>query len=779
MNLGKRTSLLILPVIIVSYAMIAWIIYEHECESLYKLENNRLEQRASLIGFTFTSYNSFLDTYLTSLIEGNVLASYLRNPNNIYRERMLTSHLEASISRVRRGQQTFASLSIFDTDNSLSLYIENSTDPFAEVRSEQVALAQQMIKQKQVKVWDHTYTEAPTAEKSVIQQGVAIDSKTLLSPTLLQAESTYRVIATISPGKFETLLAQTKAEYQAELRYFGIDAPLEKPPEGLHAIVKLSNNYFLLIQPSENYFASLLNQVKVRLFTIISLSILVTFLLLQLLIRRFITNPIVQLDQQLTDVIAQKKQNIDFPHSADEVGRLGQKFHALYEKLNQAFQESFSQARIDALTQLPNRVGFHEAAEKLLLEADKQNTRFSIVYIDIDNFKFVNDKYGHEIGDELLKSISAKFNHLIAINLKHSGESFVYRLSGDEFIILLPEHDSDSATQISNKVLKLFANGFNFERGHFAVTASLGIASFPQDGSSITQLISNADLAMYQAKKAGKNRLALYSNKLAKGDRQLKEIEALLKDIDLDKELTLNYMPVIDQTDRVKGCEALLRWNSPHIGQVSPAVFIPIAEETGVFEMIDLWVIEQTFKDYKELQSILGEQLQVSINISSAELHSENFINKLTELCKSHSVTPGNFMLEITETFAMEQSSNAIRWLESLRQLGFKIAIDDFGTGYTSLMQMVDYPVDVIKFDKQLVERITQAERRHLAKALIDLCHIQSIQVVAEGIETTEQSRCLWQADCDIQQGFLIAKPMPIETLRSWLEEHQYLERVV
>ncbi|WP_271273768.1 putative bifunctional diguanylate cyclase/phosphodiesterase [Aliamphritea hakodatensis] len=776
MNLGKRTSLLILPVIIISYTMIAWIIYERESRSLQALEKNRLEQRASLIGFTFNAYNNFLDTYLTSLTEGNVLAAYLRNTNNVYREKMLTGHLEAAISRGRQGRQTFASLSIFDSNNALKLYIENSTDPFATIRPEQIRIATEMVNQKLRKKWEHTTSDNG---QSAIRQGTAIDAKTLLTPTLLQAESTYRIIVTARPDKFDDLLKTTQTEYQAKLRYFGIDNPLETPPQGLSATVKLSQNYSLLIQPSETYLASLLSQLQIRLLASMAAGVLITFILLQLLIRRYITNPIVRLDEQLTDVIARKKDNIDFPYAEDEVGRLGRKFHDLYEKLNQAFQESFLQARIDALTQLPNRVGFHEAAEKLLLDAEKHQQQFSIIYIDIDNFKFVNDKYGHEIGDELLKAIAAKFNHLITIALKRDDMPFVYRLSGDEFIIILPEYDSNSASQICNKILKLFTNGFNFERGHFAVTASLGLASFPQDGSSITQLISNADLAMYQAKNTGKNRLAHYSNELAKNDRQLKEIEFLLKEINPHEELSLNYMPVIDHADNVKGCEALLRWHSPQIGPVSPAVFIPIAEETGVFEMIDLWVIEQSFKDYPQLQNILGEALQVSINISSAEVHSDNFIHKLKALCHQYSITPGNFILEITETFAMEQSSKAIQWLERLRLLGFKIAIDDFGTGYTSLMQMVDYPVDIIKFDKQLVERITQTERRHLAKALIDLCHIQSIQVVAEGIETSEQSRCLWQADCDIQQGFLIAKPMPIGTLKNWLEEHSYLERVV
>lgn len=768
MNLGKRASLLILPVVIIGYLMVAWVVYKQECDTLHQLEKNRLDYRAGQIQSAFFSYSTFLEAYLVSLIEGDTLSAYLKEPENIYRGRMLDSHLKASIERVRAEQNTFASLTVLNPDHSVSFYIENSTDPFAEVRPQQIFFARKMENEKKLRVWEHINLDDGS---SLLQQAVAIDSRTLAKPTPSQLSSASKVIVAVAPSRFDRLLKITKDEYGADIRYMNWPHSPDGQTE-LKAEVKLGKDYFLVIQPHPSYMDTQMEQLQLRMFSVLVFSSLITFIVLQLLIRKFITNPIANLDEQLTDVINNQKDNIDCPDSRDEVGRLGQKFYTLYEKLNQAFQTSFNQARTDSLTDLPNRASFYDTVNAQLLQAEKEQTLLSIVYIDLDNFKFVNDKYGHEMGDELLRSISQKLRHLLAINLGPSDVPSLYRLSGDEFIAVFPDCSNKEVKKLGKKILKQFENGFHFERGNFGVTVSLGIASYPEDGHTLSQLVSNADLAMYQAKKGGKNRISAYSKELAKNDRKVKEIESLLKEMNPDEELSLHYMPVVDPEGNTKGCEALLRWNSPHLGMISPAVFIPIAEETGVFEVIDAWVVEQCFKDLPDLKAILGEQFTISINISSAELNSERFIEHLEMLCAQYPVSTKYFMLEITETFAMDQSSNSVKWLGRLQQLGFRIAIDDFGTGYTSLMQMVDFPVDVIKFDMKLTARITEADRQHLARALIDLCHIQNIEVVAEGVETQGQRDCLIDAKCDFLQGYLIAKPMPINNLREWVQRY-------
>jgi diguanylate cyclase (GGDEF)-like protein len=774
MNLAKRASLLILPVVILSYTLMGWFIYERECRAIAKFEQNKLEQRADHLKFSYASNSRFIVSYLSSLIEGGVLSAYLNGTDDIYRQKMLTSHLKTAVKRFEGERQIFASIALFNSKDELNLYIENSDDPFAEISQQQRNLVKQMNEQKQFNLWNHLSIKG----QSVVQRGITLDSRTLFAPVLFDQSAVTKIVIQVKAARYDELLLQTKQEYNARVRYLPNELPASALVQGLSAQVKLASNNILVIEPAKQYFSEQLSELQLRLLLIMLLSIVFTFSLLQWLILRFITDPISQLDQQLTDIIAGTKSTIDFNGTTHEVSRLGRKFQSLYEELNGAFKESYAQARIDSLTQLPNRISFNEVAVTALMEAKNSHSELSIVYIDLDDFKFVNDKYGHEVGDQLLKSLAIRFSKLIATNPTNDisvnkSSPLVFRLSGDEFIAILPGYGSEAAKQLGEKILGLFSCGFELDNKCLTLSASIGVSSYPNDGDRVFQLVSNADLAMYQAKKTGRNRVSLYSNALAEDDRRLKEIEVRLKDVDTDKEFTPYYMPIVDKEGKYKGFEVLLRWHSPHLGWVSPADFIPVAESCGVYEMIDIWVIEQTFKNYALLQNLWPTPFTISINVSSAELNSDRFISQLEELSARYAIPVGSFILEITETFAMEQSVDTIDWLDRIRQLGFKIAIDDFGTGYTSLMQMVDYPVDVIKFDKQLVERITQVKQQHLAKALINLCHIQGISVVAEGIETQSQSLSLKQANCDFQQGFLIAKPMPLCELQEWLNQHR------
>jgi diguanylate cyclase (GGDEF)-like protein len=774
MNLAKRASLLILPVVILSYTLMGWFIYERECRAIAKFEQNKLEQRADHLKFAYVSNSRFIVSYLSSLIEGGVLSAYLNGTDDVYRQKMLTSHLKTAVKRFEGKRQIFASIALFNNKDELNLFIQNSDDPFAEISQQQRNLVKQMNEQKQFNLWNHLSVKG----QSVVQRGITLDSRTLFTPVLFDQSEVTKIVIEVKAARYDELLLQTKQEYNARVRYLPNEVPASAIVQGLSTQVKLASNYILVIEPAKQYFSELLSELQLRLLLIMLLSIVFTFSLLQWLILRFITDPISLLDRQLTDIIAGTKSTIDINGANHEVGRLGRKFQSLYEELNSAFKESYAQARIDSLTQLPNRISFNEVAVTALMEAKNTHSELSIVYIDLDDFKFVNDKYGHEVGDQLLKSLAVRFSKLIATNQSNDiivskSTPLVFRLSGDEFIALLPSYGSEAAKQLGENILGLFSYGFELENKCLTLSASIGISSYPNDGDRVFQLVSNADLAMYQAKKTGRNRVALYSNALAEDDRRLKEIEVRLKDVDADKEFTPYYMPIVDKEGKYKGFEVLLRWHSPHIGWVSPADFIPVAESCGVYEMIDMWVIEQTFKNYTFLQSLWPTPFTISINVSSAELNSDRFITQLEELSVRYAIPVGSFILEITETFAMEQSVDTIDWLDNIRQLGFKIAIDDFGTGYTSLMQMVDYPVDVIKLDKQLVERITQVKQQHLAKALINLCHIQGISVVAEGIETQSQSSSLKQANCDFQQGFLIAKPMPLCELQEWLNQHR------
>ncbi|MGH1461778.1 MAG: putative bifunctional diguanylate cyclase/phosphodiesterase [Neptuniibacter sp.] len=771
MNLGKRASFLILPVILVSYALAALSFYQQQSQSLFRLEQNQLDHKLSKLHASFNLYSHFVDAYQLSLIEGEALANYFREPNNIYRGQILTANLESSITRYFGNNNEFASLSIIDKENNLTYYIENSTDPFSSANPEQFILSASMHKRKLLRLWQHI----PKNSSSIIQQAVALDARTFAPPLITDMEHVIQIVVAVSPYKFDQQLKRLQQEYNSDIRFVSTASGTEITDETtLGGQIQLRKSYFLDVIPDTNYMTEKLSLLKQKLAFIFIVSSALTFGLLQLLIRHFVISPIAHLDTQLTAVMESRQEYIAYQYKNDEVSRLGRKFHQLHEKLNASLQETFTLSRTDSLTKLPNRAAFYEVASHLLTTAKKNNEQLTIIYLDLDNFKFVNDKYGHEVGDQLLKAVATRLKHTASFNTHQLSDSSpqVFRLSGDEFIIMLYEKTPEFVNNLGEKILNVFSNGYSFELGQFPVTASLGIASFPEDGHTLSQLISNADLAMYQAKKSGKNKQAVYSKELAKKDRSEKEIESRLKEIDFNKEFTLNYMPIINHEGKIKGCEALLRWNSSDLGPISPALFIPIAENSGAFKKIDLWVVQHVFLDLPVLKALLGDDIEVSINLSSAELNSDHFITELTSLETQFKVNTENIIFEITETFAPEQEQNALEWLHQLRESGYKIAIDDFGAGYTSLMQMMDYPVDIIKFDKQLVERITHPEKQALTKPLIDLCHQQGIEVVAEGVESLEQYNLLREANCNFQQGFLIAKPMSIDDLKRWLSEN-------
>lgn len=423
----------------------------------------------------------------------------------------------------------------------------------------------------------------------------------------------------------------------------------------------------------------------------------------------------------------------------------------------------------DALTGLVSRLSFRKQLATELLHSHQQRQPLTLLYLDLDNFKYVNEKHGYEIGDKLLKSVARRLTYLVNRQVKGtSAGPWLARLSGDEFAIVLPQYSTTQAEPIVHKIRELFLEGFHFELGAFPISASIGIASFPLDGHTVTQLVSNAEMAMNQAKSSGGNRHKIYSYHLARIARRHHLIEQELKHADLDEEFSLHYMPIVDRQGKVHSCEALLRWHSANLGPVYPDEFIPIAESAGLFRKIDLWVARQAMADYAALQQLFSPEVTLAINVSSAELSSRSFYAALIQTAQQLAVPATGIELEITETFAKEHSEAVLDRLAKLQSKGFSIAIDDFGSGYTSLIQMVDFPVDRVKFDKSLVERLCGEHKEQMLSSLVHLCHQQQITIVAEGVETEAQKQSLLDAGVDCLQGYLFGKPMPLSELEVW-----------
>ena len=425
-------------------------------------------------------------------------------------------------------------------------------------------------------------------------------------------------------------------------------------------------------------------------------------------------------------------------------------------------------AHYDQLTNLPNRLLFQNQFSHAINLAKRNKTKLVLAFIDIDDFKNVNDTKGHPIGDKLLINLAEKIKTQIRT------VDVVSRLGGDEFTILFENiEDGTSLLTIFDKVLKAISQEIFIDEHKIYVSASIGISMYPDDGEDIHTLIKNADTAMYKAKEDGKNCFRFYEKRMTEIALQQVEMETSILEAINNKELLVYYQPKILTLDNtIIGIEALVRWNSPKKGIISPDVFIPIAESMHIINEIDMFVLEQVCQDMKEWQKLDLKDVKVSINLSGYDIGLENIYETIISTVESHNVSPKNIEFEITETYFSEFNKKEMDTLNSLKEYGFTMSIDDFGTGYSSLNNLKKLPVNVLKIDKSFVlDMDDNEENKKLVKMIIDLAHIFSMKVIAEGVETQGHLEYLKAQGCDYIQGYLESKPLPKEEFIKYIEK--------
>ncbi|WP_235822075.1 sensor domain-containing protein [Gottfriedia luciferensis] len=419
-------------------------------------------------------------------------------------------------------------------------------------------------------------------------------------------------------------------------------------------------------------------------------------------------------------------------------------------------------AYYDVLTGLPNRNKFRKHLNEVLSQSTNQ--KHAILFLDLDRFKIINDTKGHTVGDQLLQSVAKRIES--AINNK----GMVSRQGGDEFIILLENKDTEKVIEVAKSILREFATPFDVDHLEFFVTPSIGISMYPADGEDEETLIKNADTAMYLAKERGKNNYQFYSSKLAELATQKMDIEKWLRRALEKDELKINYQPQIDlETNEIIGVEALLRWHHPEKGMISPADFIPLAEETGLIVPIGKWILKEACLQNKKWQEEGFKPIPIAVNISVRQIQDEEFIESVTRILDEVGLKPNLLDLEITESIMqdIEKSTNV---LNQLKKIGLKISIDDFGTGYSSLSYLKHLPIDSIKIDKSFVDDIiNHSTKGEMVKTIIDMGHNLNFNVIAEGIEKKEQVEFLKQNQCNIGQGYFYSKPIPVNDLEKLL----------
>lgn len=445
-----------------------------------------------------------------------------------------------------------------------------------------------------------------------------------------------------------------------------------------------------------------------------------------------------------------------------------EKLRTQYEKLQTSVQqkkfmekEIYTLAYFDSLTGLSNKTKLSLDFKKLILDNYNMNQKFVVLYLDIDDFKYVNNTLGHNVGDKLLIKFS-KF-----LKKKVHPNSIIARISSDEFVIVLVNiEQEDQVTPIVNDLLKSIRSMWAIDNHEIYISASIGGAIYPDNGKELDTLLRNADEAMFYSKQNGKNQYCLYSNVVEENITKYMNMVTDIRYAISKDEFKLYYQPIVDlQTENIIGVEALIRWYKPSIGFISPNEFIPIAERSGLIVDIEKWVLETSFKQKKEWE-LKGYELKMSVNISPKCLKGDTFISDIERHIERYNINKKEIQLEITETAAMNNIEEVINIINRLRTLDIKIALDDFGTGYSSLTYLRKLPVDVLKMDKAFIDNIKDNNKNNfIVQSVINLAHNLNMQLVAEGIEVKKQVEYLKNSKCDLGQGYYFSRPLPSEDI--------------
>lgn len=420
------------------------------------------------------------------------------------------------------------------------------------------------------------------------------------------------------------------------------------------------------------------------------------------------------------------------------------------------------QAHYDDLTGLANRVLMLERLNAAIEHAARNNSQAALICIDLDRFKNVNDSFGHSRGDEVLKESAARLSSCVGYR------DTLARMGGDEFIIILAEtNDGADSQKVAEKIISIFSQPFQVADKEYTVTASIGIAHYPYDGTYASILQRNADLAMYKAKELGRNRFHLYSEEINTQLMERLELEERLQTVAMRNELELHYQPICSMLkNQIIGFEALVRWRQSDGSLWMPGHFIPVAEDIGVIQEIDKWVMETACREAAPLMRQSNQPLRLSLNVSPKQLQIPDYANFVMQQLAANQISPTQLELEVTERVIMQSDHQTQVNIDDLCKLGIRLSIDDFGTGYSSLAYLQKFPFKTLKIDRSFVSQICDNRNtQRLVDTIITMAHGLEMEIVAEGIESKKQWQQLQQQGCDNAQGYYISRPIPLSQL--------------
>lgn len=429
----------------------------------------------------------------------------------------------------------------------------------------------------------------------------------------------------------------------------------------------------------------------------------------------------------------------------------------------------------DSLTDVSNRFAYIERMDSLLESSStiSHSVQHAVYFLDLDRFKQINDTLGHAVGDTILIEAARRIQTLL------KNKDIIARYGGDEFIVTLTNvKNVREAAKFAEQIIAIMEQPMNINGQEIFVSTSIGVSMYPADGETSEQLITCADKAMTYSKKNGLNGYSFYFDELQIDTQRVLLLDSELRRAIENREFELHFQPkIMLENEHIQGLEALVRWNNERLGFVSPAEFIPYAEETGLIIPLSEVIIEKACEAAAKLQQF-GRKIPIAINISSIHFKQQNFLESIQTILERYNTSANNFEIEVTERTVMNSATETVSKLVRLKQLGFKISIDDFGTGYSSLSYLVRFPLDCLKIDRSFIQHICSLdEKQAVVDAIIQMSHRLKMKVVAEGVEQAQQVDILRKMNCDIIQGYYYSKPLPLPELLEYIEyweiEHQ------
>ncbi len=506
--------------------------------------------------------------------------------------------------------------------------------------------------------------------------------------------------------------------------------------------------------------------VLVAIATVAAISFVA--ILLFALLKTLIIRPIQQLGSATREI---GRGNLDVVIAVDrddEIGDLAAAFRRMSAGLKSSAEQIEHMAYFDTLTGLPNRYSFCDLVDRAILETVDDEHPMAVLFMDLDDFKNVNDNLGHEAGDQLLKNVADRLSNCVRRKLQKTPlnrcEDMVARLGGDEFVVLLSRiRKPADADIVARRLVQAMSEPFAINDYSFHIGVSIGISTFPANGRSADMLIRNADVAMYHAKKNGKNNLQYFSEAMNQAALERFTLENALRDAIGTDQLRLHYQPQVDaKTGRLSGVEALIRWQHPKLGFLLPAAFVQIAEECGLIVRLGEWVLREACRQVVAWDRAGYKPVRIAVNISNNQFKSDSFAETVSEVLAETGLPAHRLELEVTESSVMHAENHGLPTLRRVKQLGVRIAMDDFGTGYSSLAALRQLPVDILKIDRSFVDGVvTDKADAKIASVILAMARLLKLEVVAEGVETEEQLDFLRRKGCHTIQGFFISRPLP------------------